>query len=83
MRVDAAVERVGGLQTENPPSRYIGLASRLDRRSWHTFLVDVQVAGTCTNQGAAIQVEPLRRLTRGERAALADETDRMEEFLRG
>jgi hypothetical protein len=39
-------------------------------RSWHTFLVDGQVAGTWTYQGAMVELQPLRELAPDERRAV-------------
>jgi hypothetical protein len=48
--------------------------------SVNTFLLDGQVAGTWRQAKGAIQLEPFRKLTRVERAALDDEVPRLEGF---
>ncbi|HEY7332337.1 MAG TPA: winged helix DNA-binding domain-containing protein [Candidatus Limnocylindria bacterium] len=50
-------------------------------RSWHTFLLDGRVAGTFRYDRAGVSLEPLRRLTAAERAALDDEAHRLERFV--
>ncbi|HEX6140878.1 MAG TPA: winged helix DNA-binding domain-containing protein [Candidatus Limnocylindria bacterium] len=52
-------------------------------QSWNTFLLDGQVAGTWTHADGAVELDPLRPLTSGERSELEDEADRLEAFLRG
>jgi hypothetical protein len=52
-------------------------------RSWHTFLVDGQVAGTWTHRGASVELQPLRDLSLAERHEVEDEAQRLEGFLAG
>jgi hypothetical protein len=48
--------------------------------SVNTFLLDGQVAGTWRYEERALSLEPFRRLTLAERAALDDEAQRLEAF---
>ena len=48
--------------------------------SVNTFLLDGQVAGTWRYEKGALSLEPFRRLTRAEHAALDDEAHRLEAF---
>jgi hypothetical protein len=48
--------------------------------SVNTFLLDGQVAGTWRFEAGEIRLEPLRRLTRAERAELEDEAHRLATF---
>ena len=48
--------------------------------SVNTFLLDGQVAGTWRHEKGAISLDPFRKLTRAERAALDDEAPRLEAF---
>ena len=48
--------------------------------SVNTFLLDGQVAGTWRYEKGALSLEPFRRLTRSERAALETEAHRLEAF---
>jgi hypothetical protein len=50
--------------------------------SFNTVLVDGHVAATWRHETDAIQIEPLRRLSRAERAAVEDEAHRLEELYR-
>jgi hypothetical protein len=50
-------------------------------QSWHTFLIDGQVAGTWRYDGHGIRLEPLRAMTAAERAALDEEAHRLEGFV--
>jgi uncharacterized protein YcaQ len=50
-------------------------------RSWHTFLLDGQVAGTWRYDGAGVTLEPLRTLSPAERAAVDEEAHRLERFV--
>jgi hypothetical protein len=50
-------------------------------RSWHTFLIDGQVAGTWRYDRSGVTLEPLRRLAAAERVALDDEAHRLEAFI--
>jgi hypothetical protein len=52
-------------------------------RSWHTFLVDGQVAGTWTHRGASVELKPLRDLSPSERLEVDEEAHRLEGFLAG
>jgi hypothetical protein len=52
-------------------------------QSWHTFLLDGQVAGTWRYDRNGISLEPLRSLTAAEQAALDDEAHRLEGFVTG
>lgn len=49
-------------------------------QSFHTFLLDGQVAGTWRHEEGEIRLEPLRRLTRQERYELEEEAHRLAEF---
>ena len=48
--------------------------------SVNTFLLDGQVAGTWRYDKGAMSLEPFRKLTRAERAAIDDEAHRLEAF---
>jgi hypothetical protein len=50
-------------------------------QSWHTFLIDGQVAGTWRYDRHGISLEPLRALTAAERAELDEEAHRLERFV--
>ncbi len=50
-------------------------------QSWHTFLLDGRVAGTFRYDRAGVTLEPLRRLSAVERAALDEEAHRLERFV--
>jgi hypothetical protein len=50
-------------------------------RSWHTFLVDGQVAGTWTYRATGVELQPLRDLTADERREVEGEAHRLEGFI--
>lgn len=50
-------------------------------QSFHTFLLDGQVAGTWRVTDGQVELSPLRTLTRAERAALEEEAHRLAAFV--
>jgi Winged helix DNA-binding domain len=50
--------------------------------SFNTFLVDGVVAGTWRYEGERVRLEPFERIPREARADLAEEADRLAEFIR-
>jgi hypothetical protein len=48
--------------------------------SMHTFLLDGAVAGAWRHEQGRIELQPFRKLTRAERASLADEQERLAAF---
>jgi hypothetical protein len=48
--------------------------------SMHTFLLDGVVAGAWRHEQGRIELQPFRKLTRAERASLADEQERLAAF---
>ena len=50
-------------------------------QSWHTFLLDGQVAGTWRYDRSGVTLEPLRKLTPSERRELDGEAHRLERFV--
>ena len=50
-------------------------------RSWHTFLVDGQVAGTWSYGASGVALEPLRKLAADERRSVEEEAHRLEAFI--
>ena len=47
-----------------------------------TFLIDGQVSGTWKHEGGRVRTEPFETLSRSTRRELADEAQRLEEWLR-
>lgn len=52
-------------------------------QSFHTFLIDGEVAGTWKDESGEIRLQPLRELTAGERRALEEEAHRLGGFHAG
>src|ERR671935_277355 len=50
--------------------------------SFNTFLVDGRVAGTWRYEGERVRLEPFERIPREARAELAEEAERLAEFIR-